>query len=216
MDTAPEPEENLEPGKSVVDSQLVANESTDAQPRLRRARRWPYVAAIVFLVAGLLTLGAGYAYTTNSAEQWRSASEKTSLDLASMTGERDELAQKNKTLTSQLGDTTSKLNDTTSKLNDTATQLNSANDRIRSLANEKAQVGDRAAVLAGLIAASQKVADETAACIHQHQDLELFLGGPRPYDHASMLNLYKSVDLVCEVAWRETNSLTSAIQGLSE
>lgn len=209
MDTAPEPEGNLETGESVADSHLVANESADAQPALRRPRRWPYVAAIVFLAAGLLTLGAGYAYTTNSAEQWRSISEKTSLDLASMTGERDDLAQKNKTLTSQLGDTTS-------KLNDTATQLNSANDRIRSLANEKAQVGDRAAVLAGLIAASQKVADETAACIHQHQDLELFLSGPRPYDHALMLNLYKSVDLVCDVAWRDTNSLTSAIQGLSK
>ncbi|BCT74212.1 hypothetical protein SCMU_00540 [Sinomonas cyclohexanicum] len=122
MDAASDTEGNLETGRYVADTHLSVEESTHAQPARRAPRRWPYVVAIVFLAAGLVTFGAGYAYTTNSAEQWRLTSEKTSSDLASMTGDRDNIAQKNKTLTSQLGDTTSKLNDTT-------TQLNSANDR---------------------------------------------------------------------------------------
>lgn len=207
MDTAPEADGNLETGEYVADGHFVADGSRHAQPELLRPRRWPYVAAIVVLAAGLLTLGAGYAYSTNSAEQWRTTSEKTARDLSSMTAERDSLTQKNTMLTSQLGDTTNKLNDTT-------TQLNSANDRIRSLANEKAQIGDTAAVLATLVANSQKVTNETAACIHQHQDLETFLGGQRPYDQTSWLNRSTSVDSVCTVAWKDTNSLTSAIQGL--
>ncbi|WP_422934208.1 trypsin-like peptidase domain-containing protein [Sinomonas sp. P47F7] len=153
-----------------------------------------YVAAVVVLAAGLITLGAGYAISTNSAEQWRASSERTSRNLASMTAERDGLAQKNGALTSQLGDTTSKLNDTT-------TQLNTADERIRSLANEKAQVGASAALLAELVVASQKVGSELAACIHEHQNYESFLGGsPRPYDQSSMVSRTRSVDSVCQVA----------------
>jgi hypothetical protein len=207
LDTAPEAVGKLEAGQYVADLHLMGDESTPDQSGVLRPRRWPYVASIVILAAGLLTVGAGYVYTTNSAEQWRTTSDKTARDLSSMTAERDDLKQKNTTLASELGDTTKKLNDTT-------TQLNSANDRIRSLANEKAQIGDTAAVLTSLVANSQKVANETAECIHQHQDLETLLGGPRPYDHGAWLTLYTSVDSVCDVAWKDANSLTSAIQGL--
>ncbi|BAS11770.1 hypothetical protein AHiyo8_00730 [Arthrobacter sp. Hiyo8] len=112
----------------------MTEEAMPAQAAVRRTRRWPYIATIVVLAAGLFAFGAGYVYSTNSAEQWRTTSEETSRDLGSMTADRDSLAQKNTTLTSQLGDTTSKLNDTSS-------QLNTANDRIRSLANEKAKSG---------------------------------------------------------------------------
>lgn len=207
MDTASEAEGNLDAGKYVVDSHLVADEDAEAKPALQRPRRWPYVATIVVLAVGLLTLGAGYFYSTNSAEQWRASSDKAARDLDYMKAVRDDLTQKNTTLASQLGDTTKQLNDAT-------TQLSSSNDRIRSLANEKAQIGDTAAVLTTLVANSQKVTSETAACIHQHQDLESFLSGPRPYDHAAWQSRSTSVDSVCEVAYKDATSLTGAIQGL--
>jgi septal ring factor EnvC (AmiA/AmiB activator) len=162
----------------------------------------------VVLAAGLLALGAGYVYSTNSAEQWRTAAEKTSRDLSSMTADRDSLSQKNQTLTSQLSDATGKLDDTTA-------QLNTANDRIRSLANEKAQVGDSAAMLAELVATSQKVSGEMASCIHEHQSYETYLDGPRPYDQASVTSLLKSLNSVCTVAYNDSTSLTQNIQGLS-
>lgn len=186
----------------------AAGEIAPPQTAVRRTRRWPYIAAIVVLAAGLLALGDGYAYSTNSAEQWRTTSEKTSQDLASMTADRDSLTQKNTTLTSQLGGTTSKLNDTT-------TQLNTANDRIRSLANEKAQVGDSAAMLAELVATSQTVSGEMATCIHEHQSYETYLGGSRPYDQVSVQSRLQSLNSVCAVAYKDSGSLTVTIQGLS-
>ena len=208
MDTSPEAGGNFEVWDDVIGGLPVAGEVAPAQTAVRRTRRWPYIATIVVLGAGLLALGAGYAYSINSAEQWRTTSEKTSRDLASMTADRDSLAQKNQTLTSQVGDTTSKLNDTTS-------QLNSANDRIRSLANEKAQVGDSAAMLVELVATSQKVSGEMATCIHEHQNYETYLDGPRPYDQVSVQSRLQSLNSVCAVAYKDSDSLTRTIQGLS-
>lgn len=209
MDTSPESDGNFEVWEDVIRGLPVAGEFEPPQTAVRRSPRWPYVAAIVVLAAGLLALGAGYIYSINSAEQWRTMSEKMSRDLASMTADRDSLTQKNQTLSSQLGDITS-------KLNDTATQLNSANDRIRSLANEKAQVGDKAGVLTELVATSQNVSGEMAACIHEHQNYETLLGGPRPYDQVSVVSHLQSLNSVCAAASKDSGSLTGAIQGLNK
>jgi len=209
VDTSPDAGGNFEAGDDVIGGLPAAGEVEPAQTAARRTRRWPYIATIVVLAAGLLALGAGYAYSTNSAEQWRTTSEKTSRDLASMTADRDSLTQKNTTLTSQLGDTTNKLGDTT-------TQLNTANDRIRSLANEKAQVGDNVAMLAQLVAASQTVSGEMATCIHEHQNYETYLDGPRPYDQVSVQSRLQSLNSVCAVAYKDSDSLTRTIQGLSK
>lgn len=207
LDNASGAEGNLDASKYIVNSHLVADEDAIAKPALQRPRRWPYVATIVVLAVGLLTFGAGYFYSTNSAEQWRASSDKAARDLDYMKAVRDDLTQKNSTLASQLADTTKQLNDATK-------QLSSSNERVRSLANEKAQIGDTAAVLTTLVANSQKVTSETAVCIHAHQDLESFLGGPRPYDHAAWQSRSTSVDSVCEVAYKDATSLTGAIQGL--
>lgn len=197
---------NFECGEDVIIGIPPAGEVVSAPVAGPRRRRWPYIATIAVLGAGVLLLGAGYAYTINSAQQWRITSEKTSRDLSSMTAERDSLNQKNQTLTSQVSDKTSKLDDATN-------QLNSANDRIRSLANEKAQVGDTAALLAELVATSQKVSGEMATCIHEHQNYETYLGGPRPYDQVSVESRLRSLNSACAVAYNDSNNLTRAIQG---
>lgn len=200
---------DLESGEPGTETGSLSEAGSSFQREGRRPRRWPYAVTIAILVGGLLALGMGYAYSTDTAEQWRSTAEKTSHDLASMTAERDGFAQKNKTLTSQLGDTTSKLNDTTA-------QLNTANDRIRSLANEKAQAGDTAALFAELVGASQKVSRELSACISDLQKLQTYLVNYSAYDQTSLLTYVRGINSECDKARSDSDSLTRYIQGLGK
>ncbi|MHA7300436.1 hypothetical protein [Pseudarthrobacter sp. MDT1-22] len=171
---------------------------------------------IVVLAVGLLGLGAAYAYSTNSAGQWRATADKTSRNLASMTAERDGLSEKNTSLTSQLSDTKSKLNDTTSKLNDTTSKLNDASARIRSLANEKAQLGDDTAFLAELIASSQNVSTQMSTCIRDLQKLQTYLVNYAAYDQAALISFVQGVNSECNTARADSDSLTQKIQGLKK
>lgn len=179
------------------------------QPVERRPRKWPYILAIAVLAVGMLGLGAGYAYSTNSADQWRATADKTSRDLASMTAERDGLSEKNTSLTSQLSDTSSKLNDTTSQLND-------ANASIRSLANDKAQLGDDKAVLAELVVESKNVSMEMSTCIRDLQKLQTYLVDYRSYDQATLISVVRGVNSECNTASADSDSLTQTIEGLGK
>lgn len=186
------------------------------QPVARGPRRWLYITAIIVLALGVLGLGAGYAYSTNSAEQWRVTADKTSRDLASMTADRDSLASQLADTTTKFHDATTQLRDTTTKLNDTTSQLNDANGRIRSLANEKAQLGDNAAVLAELVAASQNVSTEMSTCIGDLQKLQTYLVNSSAYDQASLLRVVRGVNSECNTARADSDSLTQKIQGIGK
>lgn len=177
------------------------------QPGERNPRKWPYVVTIVVMAVGLLGLGAAYAYSTNSAGQWRATADKTSRNLASMTAERDRLSEQNTSLTSQLSDTNGKLNDTTSKLND-------ASARIRSLANEKAQLGDDTAFLAELVATSQNVSTQMSTCIRDLQKLQTYLVNYAAYDQAALISFVQGVNSECNTARADSDSLTLKIQGV--
>lgn len=179
------------------------------QPMERTPRKWPYIVSIAVLAAGALCLGAGYAYSTNSAGQWRSTADKASRSLASMTSERDGLSEKITSLTSQLSDTNSKLNVTT-------TQLNDANARIRTLANEKAQLGDDSAILAELVVASQNVSIEMSTCINDLQKLQTYLVDYRSYDQASLLSYIRGINTQCNTARADSDRLTQKIQGIGK
>ncbi|MHC6595098.1 hypothetical protein [Arthrobacter sp. C152] len=180
-----------------------------ALPHLKERfpRKRPYVVAIVVLALGVLGLGAAYAYSTNSAEQWRTTADKYSRNLASMTAERDGLAAKNTSLTTQLSDTNGKLASTTSQLND-------ANARIRSLANEKAQLGDSTAILAEVVADSQNVSTQMSTCIRDLQKLQSYLVNYTAYEQASLISFVQGVNSECNTARADSDSLTRTIQGL--
>lgn len=158
---------------------------------------------------GVLVLGAGYAYSTNSVNQWRAAADTTARDLGSMTAERDGLSEKTVSLNSQRSDTNSKLTDTTSQLND-------ANARIRSLANEKAQLGDNSAFLAELVVKSRTVSTEMSTCIRDLQKLQTYLVNSGAYDQASLLNVVRGVNSECNTARADSDSLAKTIQGLGK
>jgi septal ring factor EnvC (AmiA/AmiB activator) len=203
---APQPESALQKtGDPVVDwVPGLESPSRDIGGALqhaeRRPQKWPYVVVIVVLAVGVLGLGAAYAYTTNSADQWRATADTTSRNLASMTAERDGLSEKNTTLTSQLSETNGKLND--------------ANARIRSLANEKAQLGDNTALLAELVAVSQNVSTEMSTCIRDLQKLQTYLVDFRSYEQATLISVVQGVNSECNTARAESDSLTQKIQGL--
>ena len=186
-----------------------SDDGAAVQPLPQRPRRWPYITAIVVLALGVVVFGSGYAYSTNSANQWRATADKTSLDLSSMTAERDGLSEKITSLNSQLSTTNSKLNDTTSQLND-------ANGRIRSLANEKAQLGDNTAFLTELVAASQKVSTEMSTCIRDLQKLQTYLVNSNLYDQASLISVARGVNSECNTARSDSDALTKTIQGLGK
>lgn len=182
----------------------------------RRARRWPYVTAIIVLAVAALALGGLYAYSTNSAQQWSAQAAKDSSSLSSVTAERDDLLTKYRAVDSQLSDATSKLNDTTSK-------LNQANDQIRSLANDKAQLGDKSALqqetevtLAQLVGASQKVSGDLRSCIANLQTLQTYLQNAASYDPASLDTVMGKVNTGCNNAQSESDALTKTIQGLGK
>ena len=177
------------------------------QLRGRGPRKWPYIVAIVVLSVAVLGLGAAYAYSTNSAEQWRATADKTGRHLASMTAERDALSAKSTALTTQLNDSNSKLTDATSQLNDT-------NARIRSLANEKAQIGDNAAFLTEVVAASQNVSSKMSTCIADLKKLQSYLVNYTAYEQASLISFVQGVNSECNAAQSDSDSLTRTIQGL--
>lgn len=187
------------------------------QSAKRRLRKWPYVVAIAMLAVVVLCLGALYAYSTNSADEWRATADKTTRDLESMTALRDGLSEKNATLTSELSEANRKLNDTMSQLND-------ATARIRALANEKAQLGDRTAglvveavVLQEIVDASQNVSTRMSVCIDELQNLQshlVNLVNYSAYDQSSLISFVRDINSQCNTARTDSDSLTQKIRGL--
>jgi septal ring factor EnvC (AmiA/AmiB activator) len=129
-----------------------------APPLYRAPRRWPFIVSIVVLTLVAAGLGVGFAYSTYSAQEWRSAANKTSDDLAktsddlaATTKQRDGFKSDAQDLQNRLDDVNSQLSETQKQLDGVTTDYNTVTDRVRSLADEKAQAGDDAAYLGTLV-----------------------------------------------------------------
>ena len=174
-----------------------------------RARRWPLVLPIVVLSLLAACLGAAFIYSNNSAQSWRDSSTKatsdltsTKKDLASVTQERDTL----RGVRDELTRTQSSLADVTSK-------YNSASDRIRSLSNEKAQIGDQAALMAGFVTMSHQVTQEMDQCISALQTLEGYLVNAKSYDSVSLGNYTQGINKGCNQARADSDALSKKLAG---
>lgn len=179
--------------------QLQGLASNEAAPEpQRRVRWWPFVLSVVVLCLIAAGLGAGFAYSTNSAQEWRTSANRSSQDLATMTKQRDDLNV-------QAGDLQTKLSDMT-------TQFNTATDRIRSLSNEKAQVGDQAASLATLVATSQQVTKEMDLCISDQRNFTSYLAN-HSSDYTSIMNSARQADTDCNRARADSSALSSKLGG---
>lgn len=165
----------------------------------RSSRRWPFLVSILVLCLIAATLGVGFAYSNYSAQEWRTSANQSAQDLTAMTNQRDDLIGQTQELQTQLGTMTA--------------QYNTATDRIRSLSNEKAQIGDNAAYLATLVAISQRVTSEMNACINDLQILQTYMVNYSSYDFTSLMSYARQVGSVCNQARADSEALSRKLAG---
>lgn len=191
-----------------------------APPLYRAPRRWPFIVAIVVLALVAAGLGAAFAYSTYSAQEWRSTANKTSddlaktsNDLASMTKQRDSFKSNAQDLQNQLDDANSQLTETQQKLAGVTTDYNTASDRVRSLADEKAQAGDAAAYMQTLVSMSQGVTSEMDTCISDLQKLQTYLVDFSSYDPDALISYARQVNDGCNKARADSEALSKKLAG---
>lgn len=191
-----------------------------APPSYRPTRRWPFIVSIVALSLVAAGLGAGFAYSTYSAQEWRSAANKTSDDLAktsgdlvAMTKQRDDLKIDAQELQNRLDGVNSQLADTQKQLDGVTSDYNTATDRVRSLADEKAQVGDEAASMATLVAMSRGVTEEMDACIKDLQELQTYLVDFSSYDSDALITYAREINEGCNKARADSEALSTKLAG---
>lgn len=179
------------------------NESTILD---KRVKRWPLITLSIFLLFVAAILGYGYVYSTNSAQEWRTAQNVSASHLKTMTSERDGLTLKVSELQSESTDLRTKLDQTT-------TDLNTATDRIRSLSDEKAQVGDSAAFLTEVLIMSQSVTAQMDMCIGDLQKLQIYLVDFQSYDAESLLKYAGGINDGCDKARDDSAALSRKLGG---
>lgn len=169
-------------------------------------------------------LGVGFAYSTYSAQEWRSAASRTSDDLAktsedlvAMTKQRDDLKIDAQELQNKLDGVNSQLADTQKQLDGVTSDYNTATDRVRSLADEKAQVGDAAASMAtsmaNLVTMSQGVTEEMDACIKDLQKLQTYLVDFSSYDSDALITYARQINEGCNKARADSEELSRKLAG---
>ncbi|WP_087874509.1 hypothetical protein [Arthrobacter globiformis] len=191
-----------------------------ATPAYRAPRRWPFIVSIVVLALVAAGLGAGFTYSTYSAQEWRSTAtktaddlSKTSDDLSAMTEQRDGFKSDAQDLQNRLDDLNSELTETQNKLAGVTTDYNTATDRVRSLADEKAQAGDDAAYMATLVAMSQGVTAEMDTCISDLQELQTYLVDLSSYDLDDVITYARQINDGCNKARADSDALSQKLAG---
>lgn len=181
----------------------------DSIPHVRgKSRRlWPYALAAGTLVVALTGVTAALVYSVHSANAWRDSSNQKAAELASTRKQRDELDARLKSVEGNLAFTQTKLADTTAKFNE-------ASDRIRSLANEKAQVGDAAAELAEAVVLSRRVTLELNSCVTQLQELQVYIVNYESYDWNSLVAYAQGVNDDCSRAKADNATLAARLDSL--
>jgi septal ring factor EnvC (AmiA/AmiB activator) len=175
---------------------------------------------IVVLALVAAGLGMGFAYSTYSAQEWRSAANKTSDDLArtsddlaGMTKQRDGFKSDAQDLQTRLDDLNTQLADVQKKLDGVTTDYNTATDRVRSLADEKAQAGDEAAYRGTLLTMSQDVTQEMNGCIGNLQKLQTYLVDFSSYDSKSLIAYATDINVGCNKARTNSEELSKKLAG---
>lgn len=194
------------------ESHLLAGGGLAPRP-YRAARRWPFVVAIVVLSLMVAGLGAGFAYSTYSAQEWRSSANETSDDLAAMTKQKDGFKSDAEDAQARLDAVNSELADTQQKLAGVTTDYNTATNRVRSLADEKAQVSDDAAMMATLVAMSQGVTEEMDTCISDLQKLQKYLVDFSSYDAQALITYARQINDGCNKARADSEALSKKLAG---
>jgi septal ring factor EnvC (AmiA/AmiB activator) len=188
-----------------------SGEESSWQPEITGVggRRWPFILAIVVLLIVAAGMGAGFAYSNSSAQAWRESSTQAASDLASTRQDLTSVTQER----DQLRGVRDELTRTQSSLADMTSKFNAVSDRIRSLSNEKAQIGDQAALMTEFLAMSHQVTQEMDQCISALQTLEGYLVNYRSYDSVSLGNYTQGINKGCNQARADSDALSKKLGG---
>jgi septal ring factor EnvC (AmiA/AmiB activator) len=168
-----------------------------------RSRRGLRVV-IVLLSLALLVAAGGFVYSARSAQSWRDTAGRTANTLKSTQQQREAIK-------TQLAATEVQLDSTKKNLAGVTTKYNQATDRIRSLADEKAQVGDQAAILAETIALSRTVTQELDTCVNNLQALQGYLVNYQAYDSTSLIQYATDINGSCDSARSDNAALAKQL-----
>jgi septal ring factor EnvC (AmiA/AmiB activator) len=161
----------------------------------------------VLLVLTCIALVGGLYYVNDSAQKWQ---EKATATEAARAATQRQLNRSEATADQLRADLT-KAEDALASVTD---QYNEASARIRSLANEKAQVGDSLAQVQQLTALSRQVSTRLDACINDLRTLQRYIVNLDQYEVYDVIAYARNVNDSCDEAQGLNASLASMIDQL--
>ena len=179
--------------------------TTPSRPRRDRTRL-ALVLTTCLLVLALVAGSAAYVYSNNSAREWKATSERLSADLTAMTALRDQVQ-------GQLGQSQAALAQTKDSLKRVTQQYNDAADRIRNLADEKAQADDSVGVLGTAIERARSVAVQLDQCVGGLQELQRYLVDPNSYDSTEVRGAAERINGGCDEAQAASEAFVAWLEG---
>jgi Skp family chaperone for outer membrane proteins len=174
-----------------------------------RQRNRTRIAVVVTTCLAVLALGAGsaaYVYSNNSAREWRATAEQLSAELGDMTAQRQQVQGLLDASQTALAATKASLEKVTEEYND-------ASERIRDLADEKAQAADTVGVLGSAVERSRNVALRLDQCVAGLQELQDYLIDIDSYDITVVLGVAEEINDGCDEAQAASDAFVNWLEG---
>lgn len=222
----PPGEEPGQPGEEPPAVEVAATEpgeldqaATSAWPApagARPPRRWPLALAWVLvgvLALSLGVLGWGYQQSLDSSRGWKALADSTTVALDRARADLDTTTATLTKTKSALVDTQKALDKTKGNLEAVAGQYNDASQRIRQLADEKAQVGDEAGLLATAVGQAARLQQQLDTCVTGLRGLQTYLVNAADYDPASLASFVAQVNSGCDEAQTQSAAFQQWLSG---
>ena len=174
--------------------------------RHRDRTRIALIATTCLLVLTLVAGSAAYVYTNNSSREWKATAEQHVAELADMTAQREQVQ-------GQLDASQAALAQTKIALQKVTEQYDDASDRIRDLADEKAQAADTVGVLGSAVERSRNVALQLDRCVAGLQELLDYLLDIDSYEMSVVLGVAEEINQGCDRAQEDSDAFVSWLEG---
>jgi hypothetical protein len=179
---------------------------TTPPARHRDRTRIALIATTCLLALTLVAGSAAYVYTNNSSGEWKATAEQNAAELADMTAQRQQVQ-------GLLDASQAALAQTKSTLQKVTEQYNDASDRIRDLADEKAQAADTVGVLGSAVERSRNVALQLDRCVAGLQELQDYLLDIDSYETSEVLRVAEEINQGCDRAQEASDAFVSWLEG---
>lgn len=201
-DEEPDPHRNRK-----TDTEPFVPPYVTTPPKQRRDRtRLALVATTSLLVLALAAGAAAYVYSNNSAREWKVTAEQLSAELGEMTAQRQQVQGLLDTSQAALAETKAALEEVTE-------QYDAASERIRDLADEKAQAADTVGALGSAVERSRNVALQLDQCVAGLQELQDYLIDIDRYDISVVLGVAEEINEGCDEAQSASDAFVSWLEG---